>query len=82
MQYKQVKRILIEIVQAPSVPTRVALAAARLFCRREAPPRLGPYAKRSLPQALWRLASDSTSAPGVRLKALRKLIALNATPLT
>src|ERR1700746_982537 len=75
VQYKQAVRILIEIVQTPNVQTEVALAAARVFCRRGAFPRLGPYTKRSTAQVLWRLASDSTHSPEARWKALRKLLA-------
>jgi hypothetical protein len=75
VQYKQVARILIEVIQTPNVPIKVALAAARLFCRRDGFPRLGPYKKRSSAQMLWRLASGSTHNPEMRWKALQKLLA-------
>jgi hypothetical protein len=74
MQYKQAPRILIEILQTPGVPTKVALAAARLFCGLGALPRLGPYQKRSIGQVLWRLASTSGVGAEIRWKALRKLL--------
>jgi hypothetical protein len=80
VQYKQVARILIEVIQTPSVPIEVALAAARLFFRLDALPRLGPYKKRSAAQVLWRLASDATDSPEARWWALRKLLALDAAP--
>jgi hypothetical protein len=73
MQYKQAKRILMEVIGTPHVPTEVTLAAIRLFFSNSLP-QLGPYTKRSTEQALWRLASDSTCSPEARWKALRKLL--------
>lgn len=78
MQYKQVVRIMMEIVKTPDVPTEVLLAVTRAFCRLDIPPKLGPYPKRSIPQVLWRIASDSTGNPEVRWRTLRRL--LKATP--
>jgi hypothetical protein len=79
MRYKQIERIVIEIIETPNVPIKVVFAAARLFSRDETFPQLGPYRKRSVAQMLWRLASNSASAPEVRWRALRKLLALDAT---
>lgn len=74
MQYKQAVRILTEIVKTPNVPVKVALAAIRLFLRRDGFPRLGPYRKRSPQQVLWRVASDSLRSPDERWVALLRLI--------
>jgi hypothetical protein len=79
VQYKQAVRIMLEIVKTPNVPTEIALAVIRLFCKLDAPPRLGPYRKRSVEQMLWSVASDSTHSPEVRWRALRKLL-VNSTP--
>jgi hypothetical protein len=77
MQYKQAPRIIAEIAGTPGVPINVALAATRLYCDSKALPKLGPYPKRSLAQALWRFVSDSSCGPDARLKMLRKLLALS-----
>lgn len=75
MQYKQVNRILIEIIQTPNVPSEIILAATRILCRHVLP-KLGPYPKRSALQSLWRVASGSAQSSEVRLKALRGLLAV------
>lgn len=78
MQFKQIQRIVVEIIETPNVPIKVVFAAVRLFSGDGAFPRLGPYTKRSAAQMLWRLASSSASAPEVRWRALRKLLVLDA----
>ena len=78
MQFKQAKKILLEIIRTPHIPTNVALASIRLLFRNDLP-KLGPYTKRSAEQSLWRLASGCTFSPESRLKALRKLLAINAS---
>ena len=78
MQYKQAARILIEIIQTPNLPIKIGLAAVRLFGRDALPlPKLGPYRRRSIEQALWRLASGTSLVAEVRWMALRKLLSLN-----
>jgi hypothetical protein len=76
MNYKQMPRILGEIVGSPGVPAATVLAAADLWVSSDPLTRLGPYKKRSAAQALWKLASDSSRGPAARLTALRKLLEL------
>lgn len=78
MRYKQVNRILSEIVSDRQVPPTIVLAIAKLAMHGSVP-KLGPYKKRSVFQALWRVASDSARSANQRWAALQKL--LNA-PLT
>jgi hypothetical protein len=75
MQYKQARRILVEIIRMPGVPIQIVFAAARMFSV-DPLPKLGPYRKRSAAQTLWRLASESSYSPEVRWKALHKLLAI------
>jgi hypothetical protein len=74
MQYKQAQRILWEILNTPDLATQIKLAIVRQFIRRESFPRLGPYRKRSLEQALWRIASNPKIAGAERWAAIRKLL--------
>jgi hypothetical protein len=75
MQYKQVHRILAEIISDVQAPTKIVLAAAELLFACDNPPRLGPYRKRSAGQLLWRIASDSNRGSRDRWGALQKLLA-------
>ena len=73
MQYKQISRILAEIV-GPGTPVRIVLATSKFLVKNEVLPKLGPYKKRSAGQLLWRLASDSTRSPEERWDAVEKLL--------
>ena len=82
MQYKQVAGILIEVIQTPNVPIQVALSAAQAtlaILRRSRNLDRTRNGKHSS-QTLRRLASDSTSHPETRWKALRTLLAIMAGP--
>jgi hypothetical protein len=78
MQYKQVPRIALEIHDAPETPEEVRVPALHLLSCRRRLPKLGPYRKRSLEQALWRMASDSQLGGAVRWKALKPLLQMRA----
>ena len=73
MQYKQISRILAEIV-GPGTPVRIVLATSKFLVQNEVLPKLGPYKKRSAGQLLWRVASDSTRTPEERWDAVDKLL--------
>src|SRR5436190_4603604 len=73
MQYKQISRILAEIIR-PETPIKIVLATSNFLVKNEVLPKLGPYKKRSAAQLLWRVASDSTRSPEERWDALEKLL--------
>jgi hypothetical protein len=73
MQYKQISRILAEII-GPETPIKTVLVTSNFLAKNEVLPKLGPYKKRSAAQLLWRLASDSTRSPQERWDALEKLL--------
>ena len=74
MQYKQIYRILAEII-GPGTPVKIVLATSKFLVKNnEVLPKLGPYKKRSAGQLLWRVASDSTRSPEERLDAVEKLL--------
>jgi len=74
MQYKQIYRILAEII-GPGTPVKIVLATSKFLVKNnEVLPKLGPYKKRSAGQLLWRVASDSTRSPEERWDAVEKLL--------
>ena len=73
MQYKQISRILAEII-GPETPIKIVLATSNLLVKNEVLPKLGPYKKRSAAQLLWRVASDSTRSAQERWDAVEKLL--------
>ena len=77
MQYKQLPRILVEIIESPKVSMKITLSIGRLFLYERFFPKLGPYKKRSRPQVLWRMASNSRLAGKTRWDALVELLKLH-----
>ena len=73
MQYKQIPRILAEII-GPGTPVKILLATSKFLVKNEVLPKLGPYKKRSAAQLLWRLASDFSRSPQERWDALEELL--------
>jgi hypothetical protein len=73
MQYKQISRILAEII-GPGTSVKIVLATSKFLAKNEVLTKLGPYKKRSTGQLLWRAASDSTRSPEERWDAVEKLL--------
>lgn len=73
MPYKQISRILAEII-GPETPIKIVLATSNFLVKNEVLPKLGPYKKRSAAQLLWCVASDSTRSPEERWDAQEKLL--------
>jgi hypothetical protein len=72
MQYKQVRRILTEIISDAQAPTKIVLGASQLLLEHDTLPKLGPYRKRSatvnccgVPQAT-RIGVPGTDGPRCR----------------
>lgn len=79
MQYKQVPRIALEIFNTAGTPLDIRLAVLRFLAKSRRFPKLGPYGKRSLEQALWRMASNAQLESAERWEALRQLLQMRTT---